>query len=251
MPEHLDYELWTGPAPKLPFKKIMEDRGWRSFMEFGNGIIGNVGVHMIDKVRWLLDLGWPQSIHATGLRYAKESFSNTTDTLRSVMRYPDLNLSWEHRMWGVSPIPPRHWSDQWGARFIGDKGTLTVTMFEYIFTPRGNGASEGRNMLSKTGDLENIDFNAGNTAYHDVENRHVLDFLQAREARSAQHRPVADIEQGHISSACCVLSNLSYDLGRTLVYDPKTRSVPGDAEATQRLARPYRGPWIHPDPKTV
>ena len=63
--------------------------------------------------------------------------------------YPGLDLSWEHRMWGRSPIPQRHWSDQWGARFVGEKGTLNMTMLEYVFTPADGGPREGVHMLSK------------------------------------------------------------------------------------------------------
>lgn len=271
VPSHLDYELWTGPAPLLPYHAIKEDRGWRSFMEYGNGIIGNVGVHMIDKVRWLLDLGWPSSITSTGRRFAPESFSNTTDTMRSVLRYPDLDVSWEHRMWGLAPMPRRHWSDLWGARFIGEKGTLNVTMFEYVFTPAGNGPREGAHMLSTTGDLENIDLSRAGGAYVETEDRHAQDFMRARaqrdallaaaataaatnpagESPSAQARPIADIEEGHISSACCILANLSLQLGRPLAYDPSSRTIPGDAEATRLLARPYRAPWVHPEPEKV
>src|SRR5690606_2944223 len=113
VPAHLDYDLWTGPAPMLPYKAIKEDRGWRSFMEYGNGIIGNVGVHMLDKARGLLPLGSPQSISATGDRFAKESFTNVSDSPRSVLHYPDPDISSEHRMWGACRIPRRHWSDQW------------------------------------------------------------------------------------------------------------------------------------------
>jgi predicted dehydrogenase len=249
VPGHLHYDLWSGPAPLLPFKAIKEDRGWRSFMEYGNGAIGNVGVHMLDQVRWLLGLGWPESIYSSGGIYVgKKSFSNVSDTQRSVFRYPDLDVSWEHRFWGGSPIPQRHWSDQWGARFIGSNGTLNLTMFEYAFTPADGGAREGVHMLSKTGNLENVDFGGQGTIYRETEDRHVLDFMHARENRT---RPIADIEEGHISSACCELANLSLRLGRPLVYDPKTRTVPGDAEATRLLARPYRAPWIHPDPASV
>ena len=249
VPAHLDYEAFAGPAPKLPYKAIMEDRGWRSFMEFGNGIIGNVGVHMIDKVRMLLDLGWPTSTSSTGGIYVhKKSFSNVSDTQRSVFHYPDLDVSWEHRMWGRSPRAPRNWSDQWGARFIGEHGTLNLTMYEYVFEPAKSGLPEGRHMLSTSGDLENVDFGRAGEAYTETENRHVLDFMAARATRT---RPLADIEEGHISSAMCVLANLSQELGRSLAYDPKTRTIPGDTEATRRLARPYRAPWMHPDPGTV
>jgi hypothetical protein len=73
--------------------------------------------------------------------------------------------------------------------------------------------------------------------------RHMLDFLAAIESRG---RPVADIEQGHISSASCILANLAMDLGRPVAYDPKKRVVTGDREATARLRRAYRKPWKHP-----
>jgi len=249
VPAHLDYEMFAGPAPKLPYKSIMEDRGWRSFMEFGNGIIGNVGVHMLDKVRLLLELGWPESISSTGGIYVhKKSFSNVSDTQHSVFHYPDLDVSWEHRMGGRSPIPPRHWSDQWGARFLGEHGTLNITMYEYVFEPANQGPREGRNLMSTSGDLENIDFRRGGQVYEETENLHVLDFMAARETRS---RPIADIEEGHISSSMCQLANLAQELGRTLVYDPKSRTISGDPEATRRLARPYRAPWQHPDPAKV
>jgi predicted dehydrogenase len=249
VPAHLNYDFWTGPAPMLPFKAIKEERGWRAFMEYGNGSIGNLGVHMLDKVRYVLGLGWPESIQSTGGIYVDTaSFSNVTDTQRSVFRYPHLDVSWEHRMWGASPIPQRHWSDQWGARLIGKHGTLNLTMFEYAFTPAEGGPREGVNLLSKTGDLENIDLSRDQVAFKETENRHVLDFMQARETRS---RPIADIEEGHISTACCILGNLALQLGRPIAYDPKTRSVPGDAEATRLLARSYRAPWAHPDSSSV
>jgi hypothetical protein len=72
---------------------------------------------------------------------------------------------------------------------------------------------------------------------------HILDFLAAIGTRG---KPVADIEQGYMSTASCILANLSMDLGRSLAWDPKTGKVIGDAEANRRLARPYRSPWIHP-----
>ena len=72
---------------------------------------------------------------------------------------------------------------------------------------------------------------------------HMLDFLAAIDDRG---KPVADIEQGHISTATCILANLSLQLGRTLAWDPEAGRVIGDDEANARLARPYREPWTHP-----
>ena len=71
----------------------------------------------------------------------------------------------------------------------------------------------------------------------------MLDFLAAIEKRS---RPLADIEQGHISTASCILANVAMDLGRTITYDPKSRKVTDDREANRRLRQPYRQPWKHP-----
>ncbi len=248
VPAHLDFNLWTGPAPLLPFKPVMESKTWRLFQEFGNGQIGDLGVHFFDCVRWMLGLGWPESIQSTGGIYVdRGATSNITDTQRSVFRYPHVDVSWEHRTWGDSPIPPRHWTDQWGARFIGKQGTLNITLLGYEFTPAGGGPREGVHMMSRTGNLENLDFNQ-NGPLTDIQKWHVLDFLHARETRG---RPVADVEEGHISTASCILANLALELGRPLRYDPQTRTVPGDPEATARLARPYRAPWVHPDPRTV
>ena len=76
----------------------------------------------------------------------------------------------------------------------------------------------------------------------------MLDFLAAIQNNS---RPVADIQEGHISTASCILANLSMQVGRPLVYDPVKREVVGDREATALLQRPYRQPWEHPDPARV
>jgi adenylate cyclase len=77
---------------------------------------------------------------------------------------------------------------------------------------------------------------------------HMLNFLEAIDKKS---RPVADIEEGHISTASCILANLSMQTGRELVYDPSKRQIIGDKEANALLQRPYRKPWIHPNPEKV
>jgi predicted dehydrogenase len=248
VPDHLNYDLWTGPAPLLPFRPTNEARQWRAFMAYGNGQIGDLGVHMFDCARWMLGLGWPEAIRSTGGIYVdRQATSDISDTQRSVFHYPHLDISWEHRTWGVSPIPARHWTDQWGGRFVGKNGSLNITLYGYEFIPADGGPREGFHLFSKTGNLENLDFNRPGIA-EEIQKAHILDFMQARQTRG---RPVADVEEGHISTACCILANLATELGRPLRYDPATRTVPGDAEATVRLSRPYRAPWVHPDPAMV
>lgn len=249
VPAHLDYEMWTGPAPLLPFRSAIESRAWRSFIEYGNGQVGDLGIHMFDVARYMLGLGWPRAIRAVGGIFVdKKSPANTSDTQRVEFDYPSTLVTWESRTWGLPPTPPRHWTDLWGVRFVGEKGTLNLTALGYEFKPMGNGPAEGAHLLATDGDYRKLDPNRLPVAMAAMQNPHVLDFLQARDKRS---RPSADIEEGHISTACCILGNVAQELGRSVSYDPKTRTVPGDAEATRRLAREYRKPWTHPDPDNV
>ena len=250
VPDYLDYEMWTGPAPRRPFNARLESRGWRRYQEYGNGIVGDMGVHMFDIARWMLGLGWPTKISSTGgILVEKASDATTTDTQTCVFEYPDLRVSWEHRTWGVSPIPVRHWTDQWGVRFLGDKGRLSMTTMGYVFEPTGGGETEGFHLLAPDGNPANMDVKASvELALAPAEQRHAEDFMAARKTRG---RPVADIEEAHISSSSCVLANIAQELGRPVSYDPVTRTVPGDAEATALLARHYRGPWVHPTVETV
>ena len=248
-PAHLNYDFWTGPAPLLPFKAIKENRGWRQFTAYSNGLSGDVGVHMFDAARWLLGLGWPESIRATGGIYVdKVSSADISDSQRAVYSYPDLDVSWEHRTWGASQIPTRHWSDQWGVRLVGKHGSLNLTLLGYEFTSADNAPKEGYNLFSKTKNLENVVIDEKFDITEEAEDRHSLDFLHAIDTRTL---PVADIEQGHISTACCMIGDIAAKLGRTLRYDPATRTIRGDAEATALLAEPYRAPWIRPDPAHV
>lgn len=244
-PATLDYDLWTGPAPLLPYRDVR----WRNFDEYGNGQIGDLGVHMIDTARWMLDLHWPESISSTGgILVDTEASATITDTQRSVFSYPGLDLIWEHRTWGAPPIPSSHWTDLWGARFLGSAGTLRITIFGYEFVPADGGPREGYSMLSDSGDLENINPERVAAALEEIHRDHLDDFMRARVTRMD---PISGVEQGHISSAACILANLALKLDRPLAYDPATRTVVNDAEATRALARAYRAPWVHPDPSSV
>src|SRR5688572_18294337 len=79
-PENLDYEMWTGPAPMRPYNQLVHPRSWRAFMEYSNGIVGDMCVHMLDMARWMLDLGMPAHISsAGGILVDKKSKANITD----------------------------------------------------------------------------------------------------------------------------------------------------------------------------
>lgn len=240
-PDYFDYEMWTGPAPLRPYNKLVHPRSWRAFTEYSNGILGDMCVHMFDMVRWMLDLGWPRQIHSIGGTFVeKEKTANITDCQTASFAYDEMSVVWQHRSWG-HPVDNEY---PWGATIYGEKGTLKLSVNRWDFVPYGGDAPE-----SGTVQLE-FDQYPEDEHEKDLERhvapairQHMRDLLVAIGDRS---QPVADILQGHISSSSCVLANMSLELGRSLVYDPTKREVTGDPEATAKLARPYRAPWVHP-----
>lgn len=247
VPDFLDYEMWTGPAPLRPYDDLPHKRWWRTFMEYGNGIMGDMCVHMFDTVRWMLQLGWPQRISSTGGIYVqKEGKSNIADTQTALFEYDGLNCVWQHRSWG-GPADPEY---PWAFTLFGDKGTLRASTMQYDFTPLEKGGTKIHKDVvyekeKYPEDLKeaDIELNAAPAT-----RLHMLDFLKAIKDSS---KPVADIEQGHISTASCILANMSMQLGRPLIYDPEQRIIVNDPEATKLLQRPYRQPWVHPDFRNV
>src|SRR5437667_9082320 len=88
-PENLDYDMWTGPAPLRPYNALVHPRRWRAFMEYGNGIMGDMCIHMFDMVRWMLDLGWPKRISSSGGILVQHSKANIADTQLATFEYDD------------------------------------------------------------------------------------------------------------------------------------------------------------------
>jgi predicted dehydrogenase len=245
-PENLDYEMWTGPAPLRPYNKLVHPRSWRAFNEYGNGILGDMCIHMLDMVRWMLGLGWPKRIISTGgILVEKDSKANIPDTQSAIFEFEGLNVVWQHRTWGSTPDPKY----PWGATIYGDKGTLKASVMGYDFAPMGKGDPVHVDVAYE---LEQF---PEDKTEKDLEKHvapacrgHQKDFLAAIASRG---RPVADIEEGYISSASCILANLSMKLGRSLSWDHEKGKVSGDEEANALLRRPYRAPWIHPEPDSV
>ena len=252
-PEFFDYEMWTGPAPMRPYDAppnsnygdlpLPHRRWWRAFMEYGNGIMGDMCIHMLDMVRWMLDLGWPKRISSTGgILVQTDSKSNISDTQSATFEFDEFPVIWTHRTWGDAPDPKYPWA----ATIYGDKGTLKASVNSYDFTPRGQGQA-------LHGDAVIVDKYPEDRTEKDLElhaaepNReHQRDFLKAIAERG---KPVADIMEGHISTASCILANLAMSLGRSLEWNSEREQVVGDDEANRLLRRPYRAPWKHPEPQ--
>ena len=226
-----------------PYNSLVHPRGWRAFTEYGNGIVGDMCIHMLDMARWLLGLGWPKRISSSGgILVQKNSKANIADTQTATFDFGDLTMVWQHRTWG-HPNDPRY---PWGATLYGDKGTLKLSVNSYDFTPLGQGPPVHKDVVME------LDKYPEDRTEKDLERHvapairwHMQDLLRAIASRD---KPVADIEQGYISTTSCILANLAMQLGRSLTWDAAKQQVVGDAEANRVLRRLYRQPWVHPEP---
>jgi predicted dehydrogenase len=240
-PDNLDWEMWTGPAPMRPYNRIAHPRGWRAFMEYGNGIVGDMCIHMLDMVRWTLGLGWPKRVTSNGgILFDKAAKANISDTQLATFDYGDMDMIWQHRTWGH----PNDEKYPWGATIYGDKGTLKMSVMSYDFVPMGQGQPIHKDVTYEFEQYP-VDRDEKDLERHVAPaiRGHMKDLLRNIATRG---KPVADIEEGHMSTTTCILANHSMKLGRSLEWDPVKQQVVGDPEANRLLKRPYRKPWVHP-----
>jgi predicted dehydrogenase len=241
-PPTLDWDMWTGPAPLLPYNTRVHPIGWRGFMAYGNGLLGDMCIHMLDMVRWMLDLGMPRRISSAGMRLHPRAKVDITDAQTALFDYGDLQVVWTHRTFGPPP-DPRY---PWAATFYGERATLKASVMRYDLVPH-DGTAPMRREVSYELDRYPEDRTEEGLEQHVAPalRAHLANFLDC--VRSRQ-RPVADIEEGHTSTAACLLANVSMKLGRSLEWNPAAGCVRGDDAANALLRRPYRTPWVHPEP---
>ena len=231
-PSHVDYEMWLGPAPFVPFQANRFHYSWHWWYDFGTGDTGNDGVHEIDYARWGLGVKThPSRVSALGGKYFFDDDQQFPDTQQIAFEYPGDGkignkrmLIWEMRIW--SPNHPFNIDN--GAEFYGTKGRMLLTKRGKIEV---NDERKRRVDPKLKGEPASL-------------HSHHVDFLDA--IRTGR-RPNADIEIGHLSATLCHLGNIATRVGRTLEFDPAKEQIPGDDEANALLGRKYRdGHWAVP-----
>jgi predicted dehydrogenase len=231
VPPGVHYDLWLGPAPVHEFTANRFHYNWHWFWDYGNGDIGNQGVHQLDMARWGLGVKYPTKVTAIGGHFMFDDDQETPNTLVASFEFQDGGakkvIVFEVRHWitnheaGIDEPKP---GNTVGTVFYGSKGYLSVWDEDhskyYSFlgreqAPGPSGSEEGN---------------------------HWANFIDA--VRSRKHSDLnAPIEEGAISTALMHLANTSYRVGRTLHFDPGTYSCTGDAEATRMFKRTYRKPF--------
>lgn len=243
-PEGVHYDMWLGPAPKRPFSKNRFHYNWHWNWDYGNGDMGNQGVHEMDIARWGLGVKLPTKISAVGGHFVFDDDQETPNDLISVYEFPNPDGGDDKKK--ILQFEVRHWitnrelaskaqetnndymvsaSNEIGNLFYGSKGFMNKTVDSWqVFEGK-----ERKPGASGSG-LDN----------------HYQNYINAIREND-QSLAKADIEEGFYSCALIHLGNISYRLGRSLDFDPKTMKFKNDDEANQMLTRDYREPFVVPD----
>ena len=238
VPEGLDYDLWVGPAAKRPFSRNIVHYNWHWTFEYGNGDVGNQGIHETDLCMWGLDVGLPTRITSMGGKFLFDDAKETPEVLSSIYHYPeeDKIIQFEVRPWctnteeGVTV----------GNIFYGEKGILVVDGYDKYKFFMGQ-----KRELVKSGDdgaIAKTELARGDTGT----DGHVKNFIEAVRAhdKTILNGPV---ETAHLASGLAHLGNIAYRLGRVLTFHPQSEKFVNDPEADKLLTRNYRAPYIVPD----
>lgn len=234
VPSWLDYDLWQGPAPRMPYQDGLIHYNWHWFWHWGTGEALNNGTHEVDVARWGLGVDFPTRVTSVGGRYNYKDDWQTPDTQIITMDYPGrVSLMWECRSSNARKIEG---SDR-GIIFYGENGSLDTGGDNYkVYDLDGKLVKEVKSVT------EESDLQGRNTASPSVglDSLHVADFLDA--VRN-HRRPNCDVELGFKSVVAMQLGNISWRVGRDLNIDPKNGHIIGDKEAQKLWSRTYEKGW--------
>jgi predicted dehydrogenase len=221
-PSYLNWDLWQGPAQTRNFTRRLVHYNWHWHWDYGNGDVGNQGIHETDMCMWGLGVDkFPSKITAMGGKFLFDDDKETPETLSSTYLYPEEKkiIEFEVRPWCTN--------DENGAGvgnlFYGSEGYMVINGYDKYEIFLGQKREKGPSRKA-----------GGN---------HYANFIKAVRSRktSDQNGPV---ETAHLASGLAHLGNISYRLGRQLTFDPTTEKFVSDAEANAMLTRKYRAPFV-------
>jgi predicted dehydrogenase len=224
VPAGLDYDLWTGPAEMRPFSKNYVHYNWHWSWNYGNGDVGNQGIHETDLCMWGLDVGLPTRITSMGGKFLWDDYKETPEVLTSVYHYPEEKkvIQFEVRPWMTNQED----GVGIGNIFYGSEGYMVVNGYNDYKTFLGRERKPGP-ARKEGGD-------------------HFKNFIDAVVAKDPTMCN-APVETAHLSSALAHLGNIAHHTGRVLTFDPATETFPGDDEANSLSKRDYRSPYVLPE----
>ena len=235
VPTWLDYDLWQGPAPRMPYKDGLIHYNWHWFWHWGTGEALNNGTHEVDVARWGLGVDFPTRVTSVGGRYHFKDDWETPDTQIVSMDYPGrVSLVWESRSSNGRKIEG---ADR-GIIFYGENGSLDTGNDSYkVYEMNGKLITEVKSESDEANNLQGRNLASPNLI---MDSLHVADFL---DAIKNNRRPNCDVETGYKSVMAMQLGNISWRVGRDLHLDPKNGHIINDPEAQKLWSRTYEKGW--------
>jgi len=229
VPDGVHYDTWLGPAPNRPFNPNRFHYNWHYHWDYGNGDIGNQGVHQMDICRWGLDVGLPSKVSSMGGMYLFDDQKEVPNVINTTFDFPDAGPRGKMLVFDTRPwMTNLEEGADVGAIFYGSEGYMVIDSYTRYKTFMGKEREPGPTN------------NAGGDHYGN--------FIEAVRNRD-RSLLTAEIEEGHLSSALCHIGLVSTRVGRSLEFDPETERFVGDDEANRYIAREYREPFIVPEIK--
>ena len=237
VPEGFDYDMWCGPAPRLPYNP---NRSWLNQWEYSCGPIAGDAVHQLDLARYLFgDKPYPDTVSNTGGICALRDGREIPDTQLAAYEYGDFTLLTESALWmpymKKTPSSVRD-SDKFPDWPFSSTKIEVMGTEGFMYVGRHGG---GWQAYDSSGELVRSEYG------RQADKEHQDNFIDCIRTRK---KPNTDVEQGHYSVLLCHLANISYRVGnQKLTLDPKTESFVNASDANKYLKRTYRAPWIIPD----
>ncbi|MFH1739403.1 MAG: Gfo/Idh/MocA family oxidoreductase [bacterium] len=236
VPPRVHYDMWLGPAPEKHFQENRFHYNWHYMWDFGNGDLGNQGVHQMDMCMWGLGVAMPSEICTmAGMYIWTDDDKEIPNVSTSCFRYPKENVQI------VFDVRPWLTNDEYGVKvgniFYGSEGILVVpnyNSYKIFFDPDRKEADPWkRGQKLEPGPSR------------DEGGNHFANFIKAVRSRKREDLN-AEIEQGHYSAALCHLGMIAHRVKRQLNFDPVKETIIGDSEAKKLLTRKYRKPYVVP-----
>lgn len=228
-PKGLDWDFWCGPAPLHAYNAGIHPKGFRQYMDFANGQLGDWGIHWLDQVMWWTEEKYPKKIFSTGGRAIKKDSTDAPDHQVAVWKFEDFTLEWEHRLFAANEAEKTNV----GCYFYGTEGTFHMGWLDgWTFYP----ANKNKPIIHE------------NPTLHEPDSQNIKElWANFVDCIKTGKRAASDIEIGHRSSNVALLGNLSMKLGRSIDWDGEKEIILNDPEANKLLRRDYRGNWVYPN----
>lgn len=236
VPPGVHYDLWLGPAPKREFTRNRFHYNWHWFWDYGNGDIGNQGIHEMDIARWGLGVQYPTKVSSIGGHFMFDDDQETPNSMVSTFEFSDGGkkriLTFEVRHWysnheaGINEGGQKKDANTIGNLWYGSKGYLAVEGYNKYYTFLGKDQQPGPQRNEGGNNWANF-----------------IDVVRSRK-REQQNNP---IEEGAISTVLMHLANISYRVGRTVQFDAEKMAIVGDPEASKLATRKYREGFVVPE----